>query len=435
MLNDTENMDELFRKAAGDYPLRLEPGDWDKIVAAQHINPINTSLSLKKYWLIFALLFLGTTLVYFIYDNNEKAKVIASLTNNMGRNNPTRPAVEELKTLPNNDIGAALQTAITDAEQSEKKAGSVKAISAENLRPKPGRANQGSFTGNNVTLRKTKQPSNKLTSKNGSGTVAQNIFQLGNDRARIEAATLFNESTAVAEFTPNLSLSTDIEHKMEITEPKIEQAQPAPTNIAVKDTGTKKKLKNNLYAGLSSTLNYSLVGNQHTSAPMAGFGAIAGLEFSKRFSLESGILFFTKNYYTKGSFFNPKPGTMPATMQVKTMQGKIKTIDIPLDLKFNLSRTKQSFFAIVGVSNTILTRENNVYDTRWNGQDMIMRGEYNETHFYPAASLNFSVGYQKDLVKNYAGRLEPFVQIPLRGTGIGYLPVTNFGLKLSFIRK
>ena len=141
-----------------------------------------------------------------------------------------------------------------------------------------------------------------------------------------------------------------------------------------------------------------------------------------------------KKYYTQGKYFTPKAGTMPADMKITSLNGTSTLIEMPVSIKYNFSKKKNGFYGMAGVSTYVMTKESNEYKALVSGQQQDINSTYNNTHYYPAAQLNIGAGYRQTLGKKINIRVEPYVQIPLQGMGIGSLPVTSTGVHLVLIR-
>ncbi len=49
--------------------------------------------------------------------------------------------------------------------------------------------------------------------------------------------------------------------------------------------------------------------------------------------------------------------------------------------------------------------------------------------------MNVSVGYNRTLNKVGTLRIEPYLKIPIKGIGIGNLPITSTGLNIGITKK
>ncbi len=69
-----------------------------------------------------------------------------------------------------------------------------------------------------------------------------------------------------------------------------------------------------------------------------------------------------------------------------------------------------------------------------NGTEQNISSTYENKRQYFAGALNFSVGYAHKIGKIYSLRLEPYIQLPLKGTGVGAMPVMSTGLSIGLTR-
>ena len=126
---------------------------------------------------------------------------------------------------------------------------------------------------------------------------------------------------------------------------------------------------------------------------------------------------------------------MPAGMKVVSLEGSCSIIEIPFKVKYNLrSRGDKHFYTTAGISGYIVTGEYNKYHAILNGAEQDITGSYNKSSGYTAAVLVLGAGYENSMGKSLRIRIAPYVQIPLRGIGVGALPVMTTGLHLGFTR-
>ena len=167
------------------------------------------------------------------------------------------------------------------------------------------------------------------------------------------------------------------------------------------------------------------------------FGIITGYRFSKKISIESGILFAKKYYHSNGKYFNPaKTNTpMPANMKVLSLESSNAVFELPVALKYNLiNRNKTAVFAKAGMSSFLLTRETNNYRAVINGTEQNTISTYTTNHRYLVAAINFSAGCERKIGNVYSLRIEPYVALPMKGTGVGSMPLMSTGLHIGITR-
>jgi len=187
---------------------------------------------------------------------------------------------------------------------------------------------------------------------------------------------------------------------------------------------------------------YGLIGGLHMNAikdegfKKTGFdiGLLGGYRFSRNFSLESGMLFAKKYYWTSGKNFDMSGmgSSMPAGMDMLEVHGGSQIIEIPLHARYDFARKRgHRFYSLAGFSSYILTEENNQYDYMLNGTQGKMSGSYEQNQTYFASCIDFAFGYEKNLGYKTRLRIEPYIQLPVDGIGVGHLLVKSAGLRFG----
>ena len=93
-----------------------------------------------------------------------------------------------------------------------------------------------------------------------------------------------------------------------------------------------------------------------------------------------------------------------------------------------------NIFSSAGISSYLLTSEKNDYLTLVNGTEQSMAGSYKKACRYFAATFDLSIGYEHTLGTTTRLRIEPYLQIPLKGIGVGSMPVKSAGLHIGLLR-
>ena len=69
-----------------------------------------------------------------------------------------------------------------------------------------------------------------------------------------------------------------------------------------------------------------------------------------------------------------------------------------------------------------------------NGAQQTMISSYKNKSRSLAATLDISAGYEHKLGKSNYFRVEPYVQIPLKGMGVGSMPMISSGLRIGITK-
>src|SRR4051794_23551571 len=77
MLNLNDDMDDLIRQAADEYPLKIKGEDWDKVLGAMQSAEVTAQPGKrKKHWLLLLLLLPLIVAVPFMYKNSNTQKPV-----------------------------------------------------------------------------------------------------------------------------------------------------------------------------------------------------------------------------------------------------------------------------------------------------------------------------------------------------------------------
>ena len=420
MQNQDNHMDELFRKAAEHYPLKTGDSNWDDIAPALTGNPFATPVAGKQtpanknFKRLLPLLFLliagGATTMFFL--NNKKEKP----TYSSGK-------VVQVENLLNEKTGNMVSTI------QNKPTGEInysKSITANN-------------TIHTVKINKLINPVLENIVRNGpisNSTI--NVDDIINNPSTEIAVKNSNEKTEAVNETPPALIITKNETSPAETKQtsntliEKENKTAVATTPVIKNKAQKQK---GLYAGIIIGAGFSEVKNQGLTKPGLELGLRAGYQFNKTLAVETGFLFARKYYYSDGKYFNMNKVSpaMPAGMQVLSLNGSSAVFEIPVKLKYNiLLKNNANFFSTAGLTSYIMTKEKNNYLALINGSKQNITSTYKQANRYFAAAIDLSVGYEFNIQKNKNLRIEPYLQIPLKGIGVGIMPVTSTGLHIGY---
>lgn len=427
---DLDNhMDDLFRKAADNYRPAAGKSDWDKITPLINtteatVLPQNKkSYIVKKIAPLLLLLFLAAT--GYILNNfiNTKNKNAFSAGNSI-------PAVKKTLAILNNikpEKGTQGNTAFVSTNSINNNTTSLKVTDA-------GIAGE-IVTKNNSTIIRTgaKQTMNisvvSVGDEEASGvnTKEKNIFKNNKDKTLTgqpgDAQISMQDRSIVSE--NNL-----------ITESKkiVSDTNTTTKNTPKKEVNHSSKQKR-FYLGFTAGPEFSGV-RRLEQQPGYEAGLITGYQLNQKLAVETGVLFSKKNYTCNGKYFNTDKlsASMPSGMQILSLSGNCSVFEVPLKLNYNILNNRTAIvFLSAGLSSYLLLSESNSYKTLLNGSINDMTGSYKNTIFYPAATADISIGFEKKLQKGNKLRLEPYLQLPLNGIGVGAMKVTSAGVHASFI--
>ncbi|HEV8082704.1 MAG TPA: outer membrane beta-barrel protein [Chitinophagaceae bacterium] len=419
------DMDDLFQRAAENYPLQEGKSDWENIAkrisdntnSPEVIAPLQNNKN-KKFIVLTLLLF---TLVagWLIFQNTRTG------TNN---NSNKTELVKKSEANPNSEVDN--DNPVISSEEHGSNINDKNNIDDKNksaIRPSykssshinSSVSNGSFFFDNSNTTQTRKGVVNEDAIEENS--YSNNYFYL--------PPTGIEESTGISEFNKssfeNL-ISATLNENPDLSGKNKKQA----LNIKQKNKG--------IYIGVVAGPDFSKV--QSGSFANTGFdaGVLLGFNINRKFSFETGIMWTKKIYESEGKNFSMDKvrSTMPVGMEIDNLTSRSSFIEIPVKGKYNFAiKNKSDLFVSGGVSAYIMTKEKNAYNVSLNGNREKLLGVYEKDNYCMPAVANVSIGYEHSVSKSLDIRIEPFLKIPLQGMGVGSLPVTSAGLQLGIISR
>ena len=82
----------------------------------------------------------------------------------------------------------------------------------------------------------------------------------------------------------------------------------------------------------------------------------------------------------------------------------------------------------------MIPADKNNYLVSMNGSQQTMISSYKNKSRSLAASFDISAGYEHKIGKSNYMRIEPYIQIPLKGMGVGSMPMISSGLRIGITK-
>jgi len=206
---------------------------------------------------------------------------------------------------------------------------------------------------------------------------------------------------------------------------------------AKKDKIRLQKPKSSFYVGILGSPDLSTIKWQSVKNVGATYGLLLGYSFNSRWSIESGVYYSKKKYYTAGEYFDKSKAYILKYVDSLKVDGTCDMWEIPLNVRYNLSTSeKTKWFATAGVSAYYMSNEKYYCWGNYNGnpawhESWDKRPSQNSW----SANLSLSVGYEQRLGKIGNLRLEPYVRVPITGIGTGKLSIMSAGLNIGITRR
>lgn len=429
-MQDLENnMDELLRKAAGKYGLKEGVSNWDAILPQLVSNSIAAATpkknNLKKYvpLLLLLLLFLvaGGFYMRYLVSKNNLADISSKPSQKNNMVNPDKQADSM-----NNKVATVYKMQKQKTEPSEKKYSLKQNEEKESIKNKFAVKSNSRSASLNKFHKMTPMDSHKANRMDRNKMVLKEVESSFKMRVEKSATRQFDLTNKLTTF--DISNKIIKENMMIVQKKNTADSQSTFVRKGVRQN------KHGIYIGVVLGPSLNEVKNQGLKKAGFDVGIIGGYQINSKISIETGLSFAKKYYYSDGKYFNPgKTNTsMPAGMKVLSLEGSSAVIEIPLKVKYNvLHKNKASVFSSAGISSYIVTNEKNTYHAILNSTEQYITSSYKKGTGYFAAAVDLSLGYEKKIGKSTSIRIEPYLQIPLKGIGVGSMPVITTGLHIG----
>jgi cytoskeletal protein RodZ len=475
-LNDND-LDRLSRDAADQYDVESSTSGWEALE-----NRLNKELPLKEekerrrflFWLFFIVLLAGGGLLWMMTGKNNPAIQVAHTDSVPVHNEPknttpaanqpspnvgispdgtTRPAPADATTAPADAAttpatitpgakAAPQQQAdpslandndnarIAPAHVTEKNKIKTTAPQKTGNLDKPGVAHNEISTGRGA--KNTKGKNNRAGIKNGRQQDIITVDHMADPVQKADNSKPGGQDAASEhEFKASMVSAVGLETtRRAIIGPPLQV--PAETE---KPAPKKKEQKNKGFEiGLAVGPDMSNV--KFTNMDKAGYnaGLQLGYRFNDRWSVNTGLLYTRKNYTVQGKDFTKPNNSWWQNRELHGVQGYCAMFDIPLNIRHDFSvNKKQRWFASVGASSYIMTREDYTYDYSYAGSSTIRQSywESDSTSTYLFSIFNLSAGFERALNKRFSLQVEPYFKFPLKGLGYGKLDLNSYGIYFS----
>ncbi|SFD01735.1 Outer membrane protein beta-barrel domain-containing protein [Chitinophaga sp. CF118] len=473
-----DDMDELFRNAASQYPLKTDGSDWDAVMRRlPQSNSQQTSSNkrlrdskwLKWLWrpLLTFLLFITCVSVLKMGNLPPREGSGTSISNTgVTTTAPLNTTESDKMTLKNNksvpdNTESDNSTSVSNIPVPEK-AGSTTTVSnipaqvntARNNVTTVGKINvpvkagmnnstsvsnipvQENSAGNNATAKivvPLKKQGNTPFKNNGSNNL---VPANTNNSTGISLTGLTDNSGLSLHLLPTASENEEsISAHLQTGRVITKLALHPDSTVSAPSVKLKVPVQKGLYAGIVASPDFSTVKGQRVSKVGYNAGVIVGYRISRRVAVETGVLFERKYYYSKGSYFSTKKIPTYPGMKIINVDGWCRMIEIPLNVRYVFKiKEKSNWYVNGGVSSYIMGKESYDYKYELDNNIDTKNWAYKNSTRNWFSIIHVGVGYEHRLGAIGTLRVEPYLKIPAGGVGIGNLPLTSVGLNVGITR-
>ena len=524
MKQSEDHMDELFRKAGENYPLRTDGADWDKVMArlqngpesAAPVPPVVSASGRRgrKAWLLLLLLLLipaGWLLTRYYGNKSAPAQVSGTTTQVSGASTQVSGTTTQASGATTQAAGATTQAAgaATQTGGAATQTGGATTQAAGAVSPQP--AGTPGPSGSNASANPktsahplvatprvvkiwtgTRRPLTRITpdqpatNSSASNTAAAGLAENPTDvngnaaggnqntasgKPAIDANQVAaagktavdanqtaaagksaadanqsaaagktvvdaNQSAASGKTAADANQTAAAGTKSDAA--KTAAAKPAPDSTKTASARSAKrktssKREHGFYAGIVAGPDVSTVKWQQLENPGYSAGLTLGYRFNRSLSVQVQGLWDRKNYYTSGQYFNRDKVSIPSTVTILSMTGDCSMIELPVTLRWDFAHFHDgsSFFASAGMSSYLMKKE----DYNYKSENGTYYGSGSKTYynsgndFFAMAQLSAGYTFKWDHIGNVS--IEPYWKLPVKGMGIGSLPLTSTGIYFS----
>lgn len=423
------DMDELFNKAGRHYPLKTEPKNWETVRSALHGDetgvPAKPNRRRYRRWLPLLLLLLIPAAYVYLDQKNVKQNDEADSSTILPTNTVTKDEIGETNNKPDKSSTNQREPNVNQIVKQHQPAIDIESTRREvttgnkNIK-QPIATTRHNTSQQSFIQTKTTRPS--TVKAGGNMNEPEVTDDLLSSKKFPRAASMYSVNVPSAMITmKNLS--------NELVQPNGSASVPKPDK---KNT----KYKSGFYYGVIAAPDISTIKNQRIKGMGYSAGIIAGYNFNTRLTIEGGVLWSRKKYYTDGKYFTKSGAQIPDYINVHWLDGGCNMFEFPLAVRYNFSRASNTWFAGVGVTSYMMKKENYTYGANAGVSGNYYEGykSYNRSGDHLFANLQLSGGYKFALSPKINMRIEPYLKAPLKKIGIGKMPVTSTGLYFAITR-
>ena len=400
MQHQTDDMDDLFRKAAKEYPLSVAGADWSKVQQKlQQAEPDEKTRRRRigVIWLMAAALIPAALVMWFLFANVKTGSDSNDVASNSNKVNVTSGSRDQKN----------FQTPVNGKGLEEKVIFRNEPVTGSVI----------------VTSHKTRSTANP-----------QNAIGRANENDVAEATIVFNNKDAGGE-NHSMELLAGALEAREVNE--IGGGDAVHTNdLTFNITSNTEKTKR-FYIGAVAGADATTVRYQRVNRLSNDFGFLLGYNFAKGFSIETGLFSTRKYYFSEGEYFSTSRITLPPNTKITAVDGNCRMLELPLTLRYTFGAIGSRASVAAGLTSYFMKEENYEYTYFYmnSGTSHDVYKSYSTPSTHLAAALNLSAGYTLPAGKFADIRVEPYVRLPLKGVGTGSLPFTSGGLHIGLTKK
>jgi hypothetical protein len=419
IMNDQnkDNLEKFFKEGAQKYNIEFNEGDWRKLEARlDREMPVAFTFwsFLRKFWPIPLLIALipAVWYAYFLYsrpdiDNSVNTEMAQEIENGDATGYIT---------------GQKLSEAKVPTEQMETSTSSLNTFSEISGATEDPDLNSYTNSGNSLSTRAAGVLQDRSTSGN------QGISNLIDVSLTGDALNYLDNPFSIHRAgLPYLYPKPPVPERVEI---RPSHRFDSGTLTEIDELGTHRIA---FYTGIGFSPDFSTVGLGNYIKPGFRWKVMAEVEFSKRFSLNTGIVWVKNKYEAIGDEYDAPSGYWLNGVAADATYGKCVMLDVPLNVRYNFhTMGRHKLFISGGSSTYFLLKEDYYFNYDQDDPSLPTYWGTDKTSIYPFGIINLSFGYQYQLGRRGALQVEPFIKLPIGGVGWGDVKLHTVGVYFMY---
>ena len=171
------------------------------------------------------------------------------------------------------------------------------------------------------------------------------------------------------------------------------------------------------------------------SAPGKAYGAMLHYHLLDRWSISAGVIRNQKEYTGDGEDYNPPKGYWKYYTNgviPETIDGSCSILEFPLMIQYTLHHSgKNKWTAGTGVSSYLMQTESYVYNFNQPNPGAKARWDSRSSSRFMFNMMNFTIGYERQVLPGLMLGLEPYAKIPLEEIGWSNLRLFSTGASVT----
>lgn len=171
------------------------------------------------------------------------------------------------------------------------------------------------------------------------------------------------------------------------------------------------------------------------SAPGKAYGAMLHYHLLDRWSISAGVIRNQKEYTGDGEDYNPPKGYWKYYTNgviPETIDGSCSILEFPLMIQYTLHHSgKNKWTAGTGVSSYLMQTESYVYNFNQPNPGAKDRWDSRSSSRFMFNMMNFTIGYERQVLPGLMLGLEPYAKIPLEEIGWSNLRLFSTGASVT----